>query len=414
MQYRGLWQLGVVCAVAFSSNSALASQPITPELEPSFGGSQCAGSSGYSEDFGGRQTYLWRPQWLTSIAARASADVNYRAALIKAGDRAILQPLYSVANKSRLVPGASKHDYASIGPYWWPDTTKRDGLPYVRRDGQVNPERDGPEFDKSRLRALARDLKALALAHYVTGDAAYANRAAQLIRTWFLDPDTRMAPNMNFAQGIPGRVDGRGEGIIEAADLSTVIEAAGMIWGSNALENSDKAGLRQWYAEFVAWMVTSKNGENEMLKRNNHGVFYDFYLSHFALFAGMDGVTTSVVAAFPEYRLATQMDAQGRFIEELKRTRSWHYSVYVVEGAAKLATIAECSGQNLWGAQLPDGRGLATARTFLQRYSGNLPAWPFPDIDKEAGRLDRMQAKYASLELLFDRTASTIQDVELP
>ena len=58
-----------------------------------------------------------------------------------------------------------------------------------------------------------------------------------------------------------------------------------------------------------------------MAKRNNHGVFYDAFLAHFALVAGAEGPVRKLVQAFPDYRLAAQMDRQGRFIEELGRTQ---------------------------------------------------------------------------------------------
>ena len=393
--------------------SALAAEG-APQLQPADGAPQCRGSAGYSEDFGGRQTFLWRPQWLHTIADRAASDPDIRGDIVADADQAMRRPLYSVTEKTKPVPGAGPNDYASIGPYWWPDPRKSDGLPYTRRDGEVNPERDGPEFDKDRLRSLANDLEALTLAYYVTGEAGYADRSAELLRTWFLTPETRMAPNMNFAQGIPGRVDGRGEGIIEASDLSTAIEAAGLIWSSGALSEEEKAGLRHWYAEFAQWMVTSENGESEMRKRNNHGVFYDFYLAHFALFAGLETVTANVVDNFPAYRLGQQMDRQGRFIEELRRTRSWHYSVFVVQGSARLATIAECVGKDLWRAELSDGRNIGTARNFLTRYAGDPGAWPFPDRDKDAGRLDRMREAYADVELILDRGENIPADITLP
>ncbi|MCU0469106.1 MAG: alginate lyase family protein, partial [Arcicella sp.] len=48
--------------------------------------------------------------------------------------------LYSVTHKKQVPPSGDKHDYMSMGPYWWPDPTKPNGLPYIRKDGQVNPE----------------------------------------------------------------------------------------------------------------------------------------------------------------------------------------------------------------------------------------------------------------------------------
>lgn len=381
-----------------------------PPFEPKPGQPQCRTSEGYSADFDGRRTFLWRPQWLAAIAA----DSGRSEAFVKQADAALERGPYSVTDKPVTMPGASPNDYASIGPYWWPNPNSGDGLPYERRDGEVNPQRNGPEFDKDRLRRLGGDLEALSVGYFLTSDETYADHAAMLLRVWFIDPATRMAPNMNFAQGIPGRVSGRGEGIIEASDLSTIVESIGLLYPSDAISREQHQALRQWYADFATWMATSENGETEMRKRNNHGIFYDFYLAHFALFAGLDSVTASIADNFPQYRLAVQMDRQGRFIEELKRTRSWHYSNFVVGGAARLATISECTGRDLWNATLEDGRSLQTSRNFLERYSDNLENWPFADRDHAAQNYDKMRRIFAGTKLLFAGVEADLGGQDLP
>src|SRR5437868_6138387 len=57
-----------------------------------------------------------------------------------AADKVVVGPLYSVVNKEFLPPSGDKHDYMSMGTYWWPNPNTTNGLPYVRRDGQANPE----------------------------------------------------------------------------------------------------------------------------------------------------------------------------------------------------------------------------------------------------------------------------------
>ncbi len=370
----------------------------------------CRGASGYAADFDGARTFLWRPRWVEAMLA----DEAMKARVIREGEAALDNGPYSVTDKPAPVPGASPNAYASIGPYWWPDPSQRDGLPYARRDGEVNPERDGPEFDKSRLRDLSNDMRALALAYRATGDERFAEHAMALARVWFVDDATRMEPHFNFAQGIPGKVNGRGEGIIEASHLSTIVEALGLLRPSPAYNQADENALRQWYGDFAVWMATSEIGEEEMAKTNNHGVFYDFYLAHFALFAGAPDIVGNVGGNFPRYRLGVQMDRQGRFIDELRRTRSWHYSHYVVNGAARLATIAECAGLDLWDARLEDGRGLATAQAFLARYGGDPSAWPFPDRDLAAGRIERMEAIRDELAVLLRAQAAPADLAQLP
>jgi Alginate lyase len=45
----------------------------------------------------------------------------------------------TVVRKQTLPPSGDIHDYLSMAPYWWPNPDTPDGLPWVQRDGDVNP-----------------------------------------------------------------------------------------------------------------------------------------------------------------------------------------------------------------------------------------------------------------------------------
>ena len=58
----------------------------------------------------------------------------------------------------------------------------------------------------------------------------YAEKAAQVLRTWFLDPATRMNPNLNHAQFIPCKYDGRAIGIIDfSQSYTSVLDALALL-----------------------------------------------------------------------------------------------------------------------------------------------------------------------------------------
>ena len=111
---------------------------------PAAAGSACRGAEGHAADFGGRRVFLWSPQALA--AAKAGRAPAARRAVLARADAALAGPAYSVTSKTRTPPSGDKHDYISMGPYWWPDPSRPGGEPYVRRDGEVNPERDGAAF----------------------------------------------------------------------------------------------------------------------------------------------------------------------------------------------------------------------------------------------------------------------------
>ena len=104
-----------------------------------------------------------------------------------------VQPL-SVVMKEKTPGSGDKHDYMSQARYYWPDPSKPDGLPYISRDGESNPELN--KLDRNRLGATAQRVTTLALAWYFSNDEKYAQKATELIRVWFFNKDTRMNPNL--------------------------------------------------------------------------------------------------------------------------------------------------------------------------------------------------------------------------
>src|SRR5206468_9068013 len=125
--------------------------------------------------------------------------------------------------------------------------------------------------DHRSLDQMVAAVDTLTLAYYFKGDQAYAAKATQLLRAFFLEPATRMNPNLEYAQFIPGVNTGRGIGLIETRGLTHVVDAIGLLAGSKALSVGDEHGLREWYGKFLQWMLDSKNGREEAAAKNNHG-----------------------------------------------------------------------------------------------------------------------------------------------
>ena len=365
--------LTVVMAVVATATPVLAQTPV------------CEGSMGYASAFDGRRTFLWRPDWLETVKARNATDATLqpaRAAMLARANAALTRGPYTVVDKTQMPASGDRHDYMSMGPYWWPDPAQPDGLPYVRRDGQFNPERATNAFDLSDLEDMSQDVQALSLAYYFTGDERYATQAAAFIKTWFLVTETRMNPNFNHGQAVPGRVSGRAEGVIDATRLVKVVESLGLLDTSTALTDADRASLRDWFADLVQWMATSEIGRAEKAATNNHGIYYDMLISEFALYAGMDEVARAIAERFKTARIAPQFAADGSLPQELTRTRSMHYSTWTLTASFDLAQLGQCVGVDLWNWQSADGRSLRNATSFMAGWAGRETEWPWPELDK--------------------------------
>jgi hypothetical protein len=333
------------------------------------------------------------PGTLAEVKARLAAhDASLQPAvkaLIEEANKALANSPPSVTEKTKVPPSGDKHDYMSSAPYYWPDPAKPDGLPYIRHDGEVNPESRDSSYDRRRMQEMGNTVETLALACYFTGNESYAKHAAKYLRVWFLDPATRMNPNLNFAQAVPGENTGRGAGIIEGRNIAEAADAAGLLAGSAAWTQNDDAALKSWLGAYLDWLLTSKKGRDESNARNNHGTFYDVQTIEIALVLGRTNVARQITEAARQKRIAAQIQPDGRQPLELERTASFGYSRFNLEALFALATLSEHVGVDLWQCQLTNGpKALAQALDFLLPYVADpSKQWPYEQI-KHINRAD--------------------------
>jgi len=301
--------------------------------------------------------------------------------LLREADRALGAGPFSVMQKKMVPPSGDKHDYMSVGPYWWPDPSKPEGKPFIRRDGEVNPLRN--TYDNVPLGKMRSSVNTLSLAFYFSGKEAYAEHATRLVRTWFLDPETRMNPNLEFGQAIPGRCDGRGIGIIDTSGLPTLCDSVGLLRDSAAWTPRDQKALQDWFRKYLHWLRTSSHGRYESKTRNNHATWYDVQVASFALFTGQVDVAREVLEAVGMRRIATQITPDGRQPLELRRTKSFDYSVGNLRGMFELARLAEHVGVDLWHFETEgDGRSIRGALDWLIPYAVENKKWPAKQIKR--------------------------------
>ena len=316
--------------------------------------------------------------------------------LLKQADTALKTKTISVTEKPLPPASGDKHDYFSMGPYWWPDPAKSNGLPYIRKDGKHNPERTRAIYDRPRLSRVVENSSTLAQAYYLTGEKSYAEHAAKLLRVFFLDRATRMNPNMNHAQAIPGVTDGRGVGMIDSHSLTDAADAVAMLDGSAAWRKADAEGMKAWFNEFVDWALTSKNGKEERAAKNNHGTYYDVQVAHLALFVGRTNLAREILEGAKQKRLDPQLEPDGGQPLELAREDSFGYSRANLNGYFKLATLGEHVGVDLWHYQTPNGAGIRKALDFLVLYleQPDKP-WPHEHSVKPNRRADGLPLRQA-------------------
>jgi hypothetical protein len=281
------------------------------------------------------------------VRARTQADPTLLAAIRADADRALKKAPTSVMDKHATPPSGDKHDYMSLAPYWWPNPDTPNHLPYIRKDGQHNPESSTIE-DHNNLGEMANRVHALALAYFFTGNEAYAKHAGLLLRVWFLDPATRMNPDLRYAQAILGVNDGRGIGVLDARGFAEVVDGLAMLAGSHDWTAADDAALHDWFSKYFEWLTTSANGKDEAGQKNNHGNWYDVQAGAVASYLGKTDWLRNLAETAKTKRIGLQIEPDGQQPLEEARTKSFGYCVFSLTALEQLATIAQTVGVDVW------------------------------------------------------------------
>jgi hypothetical protein len=327
------------------------------------------------------RVYIIDPAALVKL--KVHPDKAILALAVSDAEAALKVPPHSVMEKPQAPPSGDKHDWYSQAGYWWPDPSNPKG-PYIRHDGVQNPEKN-EITDEQFFNSTVRAADTLALGYYLTGNEAYAAHAALLLRTWFLDPATAMNPNLNYAQFIPNKNNGRAAGIVSSREMPEAIDAVGLLAGSRNWTAADDAGMRHWFGEWYKWLTTSDAGKEESGHPNNHGTWYQVQAAALALYLGKTEDAKMILTRVRDQRIPDEIAADGLQKYEMARTKSFSYSAMNLHALATLATIAQPLGIDLWKPAQPGGPGILTAIEALLPYDANHP-WPHEQI--EANRED--------------------------
>lgn len=326
---------------------------------------------------------IWESSHLARVKSQLDAPA-YRMAyenLIAMANDDIRQRPLSVMVKSVTPPSGDKHDYMSLARYAWPDPSQPNGLPYIMKDGQSNPEL--AQYDRQRLGQMADMVSRLSLAYYFSNDEKFAQKATEMIRVWFLNKSTRMNPNMKYAQCVPGVAEGRSYGVLDTYSFVTMLDGVQLLSTSKSFTKKDERQLKSWFKEYVKWLTTSSLSLEERAAENNHGTAYDAQLAAFARYIGDEGLFHQILSQFPSKRILSQIEKDGSQPQELRRTLAFGYSEYNISHILDLMFMAKNAGLDVEKYVSVDGHSIYQALNFLMPYMGkDVSAWPWQQISE--------------------------------
>ena len=306
---------------------------------------------------------------------------------------------FRVTDKTELPPSNDPHDYHSRAGYYWPNPDTEDGLPWVCRDGEVNPT--SRDSDLARLQGLSEAVETLALAHFFFEDARYAEKIVTLLHEFFINPETRMNPHLKYSQSIPGIWEGSGWGIVSTRLLVPIADAIALLEATDAIDQTPLDLLRGWMATYLPWLLQSENGRFASSRPNNHATIYDVQVVVLARLTGQHYIAERVLQEVPERRIDFQLEQTGKQMWEIARTRAFGYSRGNLDHLIDLGLMAKHYDRDLFNYSSLDGRSIRRSLDFLIPFATGKEEWVWERVKHEEDSGDKFAALLCKAAIAF-------------
>jgi len=252
--------------------------------------------------------------------------------------------------------------------------TDDDGDHYYRTD-------DNNRYDYSTSISTGDRVRDLAIAHFITGDDAYAEKAIDQIHHWFLNADTYQYPAGSGDYGVEQYIT-IPKFLMGAAILRGhphwATKSNATPWDGNTAADAESA-LADWA---VAWAdsLTEPN-------YNNIWIWLAVAEASAAAYANDSALFDRAITRYKNDEVWRHYldDADGSFQRELWRENGFRYQVYRMKAHVMFCELARHRGTDLYGYN-----DLKMAFDWMQPYIMNPGDWRWGassldfDLNKEA------------------------------
>jgi hypothetical protein len=265
------------------------------------------------------------------------------------------------------------HEYYSEAAYFWPNP-ENPGGPYLHKDGQAYPGRI--VANQTSLNAMSDAVFTLGVASFLLDNAAYGKRAATVIHAWFLNPKTRMNPDLDYAQSVPGVNNGRGAGIVDGRGLVRAIQGMEFLEQTSNWDPKDQAAVHKWFEDYLHWLLASKNADDEKRSGDNHASWWAAQVAAVGSFVADSKAQQQAFNFYRDHLLPRQILPNGSAPREEVRARSLRLSAFNLEAYSVVCRIAQVRGAaNLWSIHSRGGASIGTAIDYLSPYLLDPKKW---------------------------------------
>ncbi|TCC91666.1 alginate lyase [Pedobacter frigiditerrae] len=312
------------------------------------------------------------------VTIKLQAQNVLRKQILGEAEWAMTQSPITVTAESSSLSTGGKHDFFSQADYFWPNPANPSG-PYINRDGETNPA-NFIAHRKAMIRFSAI-IGSLASAYQLTGDEKYVKQAVIHLKAWFVNPETLMNPNLSFSQAVIGSSTGRSWGIIDTIHLVEVAQGIIVMEKAKSLNKSDLSKIKKWFADYILWLNTSKNGVAEKTAKNNHSACWVMQVASFAKLVKDETMLDSLRWMYKNVQLPNQMATDGSFPLELARTKPYGYSIFNLDAFTMICQILSTPKDNLWKFETADGKAIKKGISYLYPFVADKSKWSLkPDV----------------------------------
>lgn len=262
---------------------------------------------------------------------------------------------------------------------------------------------------RDAILSLGLAVPALAAAQFLTGERRYSEAAATYLRTWFVAPETRMQPSMNFGQvsltstarsaapslhsepdaTAPTARQGTLQGILETLPLVEVVQAIPFL-APGALTAADLAGVRAWFAAYLKWLTAQEESGPRIQElardsKDHNATSWLLQAAAYMLFTLPDTAEPPAESApvndlrhrYRSVLLRAQISPDGFFPNEVSTANPFRNSLFNLDMLACLCLLLSTRFESLWEYQLQDGPGMRAVIAYHYPYIAAPARWPY-------------------------------------
>nr|XP_019043319.1 hypothetical protein I302_07894 [Kwoniella bestiolae CBS 10118]OCF22249.1 hypothetical protein I302_07894 [Kwoniella bestiolae CBS 10118] len=245
------------------------------------------------------------------------------------------EEVYSVTYSPVLCPvpkdeGGGRKQLFTIKPHWWQTTNGE--WDAARPQGQAQLE----SLSKS-VHILSMGLK------YIPDiDTEVRQRSVEkiekLLKVFFIDPDTRMEPQVRFSQCHPGQDPMRGNDMFVIAIRYLILVDQALLLSGDHIDRHLLTQVKEWMTEQVTWMESSEQGLKA--RQAEKPLWYNvIFASHRQYIDGDASSTTHASKAFTDW-ISNHPKSEDAFQESLRHDNRRHRCLFTLESIFLLASLA--------------------------------------------------------------------------